>query len=118
MRTTFSCGTAVAGAAEASTRPAKAAKPIVRRVIPLMTMASVIGGWDPQPAAPGYEHALDEAQNSLEPDAARRLTIRRFSGEVLTCTVPRATLEPRSSSRDCFTTKQRSSPSANETYQP
>jgi hypothetical protein len=33
-----------------------------------MTMVSVIGGWDRQPAAPGHEHVLDEAHDSLERD--------------------------------------------------
>src|SRR6267378_4633214 len=46
MRTTFSCPTAAPGAAEASATPAKAARPTMRRVVLLMVMFSVVGGWN------------------------------------------------------------------------
>src|SRR6266850_2244975 len=46
MRTTFSCPTAAPGAAEASATPAKAARPTMRRVVLLMAMFSVVGGWN------------------------------------------------------------------------
>src|SRR6267143_4843802 len=46
MRTTFSCPTAAPGVAEASATPAKAARPTMRRVVLLMAMFSVVGGWN------------------------------------------------------------------------